>query len=69
MEVVILGGFEQRFKTFGELGKGEKSNVQLGRFLRFDQPRAVVPLQRRPDVLFVETYDLLRCSVPDEGMS
>ena len=55
--------------TFGELGKGEKSNVQLGRFLRLDQPRAVVPLQRWPDILFVETYNLLRCSVPGEGVS
>lgn len=36
MGVVILDGFEQRFKTFGELGKAEKLNVQLGRFLRFD---------------------------------
>jgi len=67
--VVILNGFEQRFKTFGELGKGEKSNVQLGRFLRFDQPLTVVLLQRRPDVLFVETYDLLRCSVHEEGVT
>ena len=34
--VVIPDGSGQRFKTFGDLGRGEKSNVQLGRFLRFD---------------------------------